>query len=96
MPHKWRHNAIFCDPYECNRTTGSLILIDPVNNDTVAAGMIMETVSAPGTEGPSHSTDQRSLTNQQGMTVWLTGLSVSGKRLSAKPWRRNFWLSVSE
>lgn len=79
MPHKWRHNAIFCDPYECNRTTGSLILIDPVNNDTVAAGMIMETVSAPGTEGPSHSTDERSLTNQQGMTIWLTGLSASGK-----------------
>lgn len=79
MPHKWRHNAIFCDPYECNRTTGSLILIDPVNNDTVAAGMIMETVSAPGTEGPSHSTDQRSLTNQHGMTIWLTGLSASGK-----------------
>lgn len=39
----------------------------------------METVSAPGTEGPSHSTDQRSLTNQQGMTIWLTGLSASGK-----------------
>ena len=31
---------IFCDAYEQNRTTGSFIIIDPVTNATVAAGMI--------------------------------------------------------
>lgn len=31
---------IFCDPYDVNRETGSFILIDPVTNNTVAAGML--------------------------------------------------------
>lgn len=32
---------IFYDPYDLNRITGSLILVDEQNNNTVAAGMIM-------------------------------------------------------
>ena len=35
---------VFFDPYRANRTTGSFILIDPVTNATVAAGMILHTV----------------------------------------------------
>jgi sulfate adenylyltransferase subunit 1 (EFTu-like GTPase family) len=31
---------LFFDPYRIHRTTGSLILIDPITNETVAAGMI--------------------------------------------------------
>jgi sulfate adenylyltransferase subunit 1 len=31
---------LFCDRYGRNRLTGSLILIDPHNNETVAAGMV--------------------------------------------------------
>ena len=38
------HSPIFCDPYLENRSTGSFILIDPFNNDTVAAGMITEAI----------------------------------------------------
>ena len=34
--------ALFFDPYEHNRTTGSLILIDPLTNATVGAVMIRE------------------------------------------------------
>ena len=33
--------AIFVDRYDRNRTTGSFILIDPLTNNTVAAGMIV-------------------------------------------------------
>ncbi len=33
-------HPVFCDPYESNRGTGAFILIDPVTNHTVAAGMI--------------------------------------------------------
>ena len=33
---------IYWDPYEKNRRTGSFILIDPVSNNTVAAGMITD------------------------------------------------------
>jgi len=36
---------VFFDPYEANRTTGSFILIDPISNATVAAGMIRRSVS---------------------------------------------------
>jgi hypothetical protein len=33
-------SPIFFDPYHTNRVTGSFILIDPISNATVAAGMI--------------------------------------------------------
>jgi sulfate adenylyltransferase subunit 1 len=33
--------ALFVDPYHRNRETGSIILIDPFNNKTVAAGMVI-------------------------------------------------------
>ena len=41
---------IFCDPYRRNRTIGSFILIDPMTNATVGAGMI--TGREPGTRQP--------------------------------------------
>jgi hypothetical protein len=40
---------LFLDPYSRNRTTGSLILIDPLTNATLGAGMIEDTT--PGTKG---------------------------------------------
>jgi sulfate adenylyltransferase large subunit len=36
---------LFYDPYRWNRFTGSLILIDPASNATVAAGMILESAT---------------------------------------------------
>jgi len=36
--------SLFFDPYSSNRTTGSFILIDPLTNATVGAGMIRETL----------------------------------------------------
>ena len=33
---------LFCDPYNRNRQTGGLILIDEATNSTVGAGMITE------------------------------------------------------
>ncbi len=69
------------DPYARNRATGSLILIDPATDNTVAAGMIL------GSEQPRiasnvvwHSTAvERSERPAPGLTVWFTGLSGSGK-----------------
>ncbi len=34
------HRPLFCDAYKRNAATGSLILIDPLTNETVGAGMI--------------------------------------------------------
>ncbi len=67
------------DAYRRSRDTGSFILIDEANNNTVAAGMI----TGP-TQQESHvvwhsGSVQREERATQGMTVWLTGLSGSGK-----------------
>ncbi len=42
------HRALFVDPYVTSRETGSFILIDPLSNDTVAAGMILADQSSGG------------------------------------------------
>ena len=73
------HNPIFCDPYEDNRSTGNFIVIDPANNDTVAAGMIVEASAEQSAEAADGDYAGSSVTRQQGLTVWFTGLSGAGK-----------------
>jgi sulfate adenylyltransferase large subunit len=41
------HRALFLDPYEMNRETGSFILIDTLTNNTVGAGMVIAATHAP-------------------------------------------------
>ena len=73
---------IFCDPYRRNRATGSFILVDPMSNATVAAGMI--TGRDPGASGPVPSAsmassasqrvtpaDQQSSAGHRAVTIWL-------------------------
>ncbi len=74
---------IFCDPYRRNRMTGSFILIDPITNATVAAGMITgreaEKISIPETgserfSGFGHritASEQQSRVGHRVATVWL-------------------------
>ncbi|MGH3451909.1 MAG: adenylyl-sulfate kinase, partial [Haloechinothrix sp.] len=67
------------DPYHRNRDTGSFVLVDESTHNTIAAGMITgPAVSAPHVvwHKPTVTREQRAT---QGMTVWLTGLSASGK-----------------
>lgn len=67
------------DPYHRNRDTGSFVLVDEATNDTVAAGMITgPSMATPNVQwhAPSVTREQRAT---RGMTVWLTGLSASGK-----------------
>ncbi|HKS44457.1 MAG TPA: adenylyl-sulfate kinase [Amycolatopsis sp.] len=67
------------DAYRRNRATGSFVLVDDVTNDTVAAGMITGP-SLPASRVVWHSAAvSREERATQGMTVWLTGLSASGK-----------------
>ena len=67
------------DEYRRNRDTGSFILIDEVTNNTVAAGMILgptqHTSNVVWHQGAVTRADRAT----QGATVWLTGLSGSGK-----------------
>jgi bifunctional enzyme CysN/CysC len=61
------------DAYRRNRQSGSFILVDDTTNNTVAAGMIL---------GPSQSVVWHPSAvgdRAKGATIWLTGLSASGK-----------------
>lgn len=67
------------DAYRRNRETGSFVLVDEATNQTVGAGMITGPVAHGSTivwHGSKVSRDQRPYT---GATIWLTGLSGSGK-----------------
>ncbi|MEM6334398.1 MAG: sulfate adenylyltransferase subunit CysN [Planctomycetota bacterium] len=78
------------DPYKRNRSTGAFILIDRLTHTTVGAGMILDRaagdaksarktvdVEATGSLVPAEERAQRLA--QKPATVWLTGLTGSGK-----------------
>ncbi|SDW35599.1 bifunctional enzyme CysN/CysC [Amycolatopsis xylanica] len=64
------------DPYRRNRGTGGFILIDETTHDTVAAGMITGVASNVVWHETAVTRNDRPT---RGMTLWLTGLSASGK-----------------
>ncbi len=84
---------LFFDEYRLNRTTGSFILADPATNLTVAAGMIIGAGGEPAavatesvvaeniTFHPSSLSREarREALGAGGATIWMTGLSGSGK-----------------
>jgi adenylyl-sulfate kinase len=88
---------IFFDPYTKNRQTGCFILIDRISNNTVAAGMIIDRVSEDllpskianpsdiRQKNPSLITPEERVVRfrQKPVTLWLTGLHASGKKLVA-------------
>lgn len=67
---------LFFDPYRLNRTTGSFIVIDPLTNVTVGAGIIERAA-----EEPAHSPQRRHSTREERVlrfghppgAVWLKG-----------------------
>jgi bifunctional enzyme CysN/CysC len=91
---------LLLDAYARNRGTGSVILVDPVSNNTVAAGMVIDRVpeerlrpplaAAPRSEhvrreaGLVSVADRERQLAQRAVTIWLTGLSGSGKSTIAK------------
>ncbi len=60
---------IFMDTYEHNRPLGSFLLIDPVSNGVVAAGMANRV----------NASEVSNASREKGLVVWLTGLSGAGK-----------------
>jgi len=84
---------LVCEPYAANRSMGGFILIDPLTNGTVAAGMITSVgePAAPVSDAPVPSrnltrhvgrvgaTQRAGLLGQQPVCLWLTGLSGAGK-----------------
>ncbi len=94
------YEPILYDAYERNRATGSFVVIDPATNATVGAGMLIERAKhrAPVPRPAERArrtdvTEERSLVAPEDRThilghapatVWLTGLSGSGKSTVAR------------
>ncbi len=90
--HITLHRPIAFDPYDRNRATGSFIIVDRLTNVTIGAGMIVDRIVSKSdhkrapvsqnifrTSGLVSSDDRIGLLGQKGVTIWLTGLSASGK-----------------
>jgi bifunctional enzyme CysN/CysC/sulfate adenylyltransferase subunit 1 len=61
---------LFFDPYALSRLTGSFILVDPISNATVGAGMIQKDLSRHRVEAPVNTTgawgaNPREVTSQE-------------------------------
>jgi bifunctional enzyme CysN/CysC len=67
------------DPYRRNRGTGSFVLIDEATNNTVAAGMIIGPRATHANVAWHATAVTREQRATRGLTLWLTGLSGSGK-----------------
>ncbi len=92
---------IIFDPYIKNQATGSIIIIDPMSNATLAAGMIIDRHSTAEKETINSKSepvsgnivreqslvspnDRQQIMQQKPATIWMTGLSGSGKSTIAK------------
>jgi bifunctional enzyme CysN/CysC len=79
------HQPLYADEYAENRATGAFIVVEPISNETVGAGMIsgwLEGCVPP--KAPSAAAGQ-------GMTVWLTGLTSAGKSTIGKAVYEKLW-----
>ncbi len=101
------HRQICFDPYSRNRSTGCFIIVDRNTNATVGAGMILdrekateqpvEATAEPKSkhikrEASGISVDERAaLLKQKPATLWLTGLSGSGKSTIARHLERTLF-----
>ena len=77
------------DSYRQHRFTGSFILIDEATNKTVGAGMINGPVSNDSHVVWHSSSVTREQRSHRGATIWLTGLSGSGKSSIASELERS-------
>jgi len=73
------HVPLHFDPYRRNRQTGSFILVDEATNSTLAAGMILRPTQHDANVTWHDGAVSRHERATRGLTVWLTGLSGSGK-----------------
>jgi bifunctional enzyme CysN/CysC/sulfate adenylyltransferase subunit 1 len=79
------NQPLFVDPYLANRTTGAFILIDALNNDTVAAGMIARALDdrseglARRERGLVSRGEREELLGQRAVLAWFVGEPATGQ-----------------
>jgi sulfate adenylyltransferase large subunit len=62
---------LFFDPYGKNRSTGSFILIDPITNETVGAGMILQPQQSGARTGRVTAAEREAARGHGGLAVLL-------------------------
>ena len=62
---------LFFDPYARNRSTGSFILIDPITNETVGAGMILQPQATGTRTGRVTDTEREAARGHAGVAILL-------------------------
>lgn len=97
---------LFFDAYKKNRQTGSFIFIDPVTHNTCAVGMIIDKLSSDQLPSKIVDIDRKKIASgvglitkpeyeksyqQNGSTIWITGLHGSGKNELAYTLQRNLF-----
>ncbi len=99
------NRPLFFDAYRRNRITGSFILVDPITNETVAAGMITgreprETESKALPDGLRFESrritqaDREARLGHRAATVWLVGNEEAAYSLEAELFRRGCLVHV--
>jgi bifunctional enzyme CysN/CysC len=78
------HQPLYADRYSESRSTGAFILVDPISNETLAAGMISADL-----EGRVDAV--RNQQAAEGMAIWFTGLSSAGKSTISKAVYEKLW-----
>jgi bifunctional enzyme CysN/CysC len=88
------HRPLIFDPFERNRTMGSFILIDRNTNQTSGGGVILNQIIDEEKSQKSQYVyretsgvepeERYAISGYRPLTVWLTGLSGSGKSTIAK------------
>src|SRR5215471_11353068 len=64
---------LFFDPYRRNRATGSFILIDPITNETLAAGMIRQAHQAVSSGGRVTEAERQAARGHCALAICLDG-----------------------
>jgi hypothetical protein len=64
---------LYFDPYRRNRVTGAFILIDPVTNETVGAGMITDRTQREAAGHRVTAEERHARLGHQAAAVWFTG-----------------------
>jgi sulfate adenylyltransferase large subunit len=98
------HSPLFVDQYGRNRATGSFVLVDPVSNATVAAGMVTGRDPRAGVTpepdgglleaGRVPEADRRARIGHPAVLVWMNGSSDTAFALEQELFRRGYLTHV--
>jgi sulfate adenylyltransferase large subunit len=71
---------LFFDPYLKNRATGSFILIDPITNETLGAGMIQQAVVSSGPKGRVTAAERTAARGHSAFAVCVGHVGQQGQQ----------------